>query len=64
MSKPYGLTVGLQITKPTKAMDMIWDAIEQAIDEGMTVRQVKLEMAEAWESAFKQRAKEAREFTS
>ena len=60
--KPYGLTVGLQVTKPTRAMDMIWDAIEQAIDEGMTVRQVKIEMQQAWESAFNQKAKEGKEF--
>lgn len=58
--KPYGLTYDLQVTRPTRAMDMIWDAVEQAIIEGLTPRQIKLEMAEAWEHALKEQAKEAR----
>lgn len=64
MSKPYGLTIDLQVKKPSRAMNMIWDAVEEAIAEGMTVRQIKLEMAEAWEHWHKEMAKAAKEFTS
>jgi hypothetical protein len=60
--RPYGLTFDLQITKPTKAVDMLWDAVEQARIEGMTVRQIKSEMAQAWEHACDEEKKAAKEF--
>jgi hypothetical protein len=63
MSKPYGLTSLLEVTRPTKSMDMIWDAVEQARLEGMTPRQIKMEMQDAWEHACKEEAKLGGEFT-
>ena len=64
MSKPYGLSFDLQVQKPSRAMDMIWDAVEQAIIEGMTPKQVKIEMAQAWERHFQDRSNESKEFTA
>ena len=61
--KPYGLTSSLEIAKPTRAMDMLWDAVEQAIEEGMSVRDIKMEMREAWEHCYREKAKEGAELT-
>jgi hypothetical protein len=63
MSKPYGLTADLKMTTPSRAMDMIWDAVEQARLEGMTPIQIKREMAQAWEHACDEEKKAASEFT-
>jgi len=64
MSKPYGLTATLQITKPSRAMDLIWDAVEQARLEGMSVNQIKSEMRDAWEHACNEEKRMGVEFTS
>jgi hypothetical protein len=48
MSKPLGMTVGLQILRPTKAEDAIWKSVEEAIISGMTPEQFLQTVREAW----------------
>jgi hypothetical protein len=63
VGKPYGLTATLEIIAPDRATDALWDAVEQARLAGMTVRQIKLEMQEAWEHACEEEKQQAKEFT-
>ena len=63
MAKPYGLTADLRMVTPSRAMDMIWDAVEEARASGMTPKQIKIEMQQAWEHACKEEAKLGSEFT-
>jgi hypothetical protein len=57
--KPYGLTIDLQVTRPTRAEDAIWEAVKAAIAAGMTPRQFRIEAASAWEDELRQAAKDA-----
>jgi len=67
MSKPLGLYLGLtegggivaRVRKTNRATDMIWDAVEEAINSGMTPKEFKYEVAEAWEQRLKDDAKDA-----
>jgi hypothetical protein len=59
--KPLGLTFDLQVARPTKAMDAIWDAVEVAIAENMTPEQFRHEAADAWEQRLHDDAKHARD---
>ena len=54
--KPSGISLGLRdgavvmgLTHSSAAQDKIWEAVESAFDEGMTVKQFRQECAEAWE---------------
>ena len=46
--KPHGLTPTLQIVRPTTAQHAIWDAVVEAIAEGMTPEGFLTEVREAW----------------
>jgi len=59
--KPLGMDPLFNVHTPTRAMDMIWDAVEEAIHSGMTAKEFREEAAQAWEHELKQRAKEAAE---
>ena len=48
MSKPNGLSATLQVLKPSRAEDAIWDAVQEAIDAGMTPERFKREVMQAW----------------
>jgi hypothetical protein len=66
--KPYGL--GLELNnggisfvpkRPTAAEDAVWEAVQAAINCGMTPRQFRIEAASAWEDALTREAKDAAE---
>lgn len=57
--KPLGMTASFQITKPTRAMDKVWGAVEEAIGEGWDVRQFIQESREAWAQELRNRASDA-----
>lgn len=54
-----GQRVGMYVHKPTRTEDAIWNAVEQAINEGWTPKQFKSEVASAWEERLKEDAKQA-----
>ncbi|MEE8113060.1 MAG: hypothetical protein V3T23_01775 [Nitrososphaerales archaeon] len=56
MGKPYGMTAGFQIVKPTHIQDVIWNAIEEAQMVGMTVEEFRRECAEMWSMCLRERA--------
>ena len=53
MSKPYGLTAMMQVIRPTRAEDKIYEAVQEAICANMTVTDFIREAREAW--AYEQR---------
>lgn len=57
--KPYGMTALFQIVRPTSAENRIWEAVEEAIAEGMTPTQFRREAAAAWEHSLHEAAKSA-----
>ena len=64
--KPLGLRltannqgVGLNVHKPSRTEDAIWNAVEEAINEGWTPKQFKDEVISAWEEKLQQDAKQA-----
>lgn len=64
--KPLGLelSVGsrgptMTVRTPSKAQDAIWEAVEMAINEGLTPLQVRREMADAWRQILSDEAKAA-----
>ena len=66
MAKPLGISIGinsglptLRVNESSKAMDAIWDAVEEAINSGMTPEQFKMEAAEAWAERLKEDSKSA-----
>lgn len=48
MSKPWGLSPTFQVTRPSKAEDLIHEAVEQAIIEQMTVKDFIRNARESW----------------
>ncbi len=56
MGKPLGLTMGLQVVRPTEVQHKIWEAVAQAIVEGMPADEFKREAAEAWKHELKENA--------
>lgn len=59
MGKPNGMTPTFQIIRPTGAEDAIWDAVQAAIEHGMTPEDFKREAAEAWGEKLRDEAKHA-----
>jgi hypothetical protein len=57
--KPYGVTADLRVVRPTRTEDAIWEAVEAAIDEGLTPEQFKAEAAQAWSEILHERARSA-----
>ncbi len=51
MPKPLGI--------PNSTIDAIWEAVEDAINSGMTPQQFKREIAEAWSTTLRHNAKYA-----
>lgn len=68
MPKPYGLRMDLtysgdvryQTTNPSSAENAIWDAVEEAIRAGMSVRSFLFEAEQAWDETLTKMAKDAR----
>jgi hypothetical protein len=68
MSKPYGLGIGLSesavtlsVIRPSRAEDLLWDAVREAVTAGWSPERFRSEVASAWEEALKDDAKDARE---
>jgi hypothetical protein len=64
--KPNGISMSivegeLRLTANhiSKVEDMIWDAVEEAINTGWTPEQFKAEAASAWEERLREDAKHA-----
>ena len=55
--KPLGLTQNLRLVRSTPAEDKIWDSVEEAIAEGMTASDFRIEAAKAWSYEMKQQDK-------
>ena len=53
-----GSSVVLSVTKPSRAEDTIWEAVEEALCAGLSVEQFRREAATAWDYTIKQRAKD------
>ncbi len=66
MSKPHGLAItldnsgnlGLKVRTPNRVEDLVWQAVQEAQLAGMTVKQFRLEVAEAWEHERKEQLKD------
>lgn len=54
-----GGAVVLRVTKSSRTLDAIWDAVQRAIEDGMTPEEFKREAAEAWAHELKEAAKHA-----
>lgn len=48
MPKPNGLTWDLQIASTQPWMDKLWDAVQEAQARGITAKQFKNEVKQAW----------------
>lgn len=65
--KPFGISLSISpdgkpawsCPKPSKAEDAIWEAVKQAIGEGMTPKRFKQEVAAAWEQELRDDAEYA-----
>lgn len=57
--KPMGLTADFRIVRSTRAQDKIWEAVEDAVREGMSPEDFKREAAQAFEHEYNERAKDA-----
>jgi len=64
MSAPNKVGIGFSDGVPTffvrprnSSVDRIWDAVEEAINSGMTVEQFKNHAAEAWTDTLQKHAK-------
>ena len=64
--KPNGLRIGygpgglaLSVTTPDRVSDAIWSAVQAAIESGLTVRQFRVEAAQAWDHELTEARKDA-----
>ena len=65
MSKPSGISLGItaggvptmSVTHISRAEDAIWNAVQEAVDAGMTPEQFKREVAQAWTEELRAQAK-------
>ena len=55
MSKPLGLSASFEIIRPSPFEDAMWDAVEAAIDGGLTPEEVIQEMRRSWREYLKQK---------
>jgi len=55
--KPLGMSCGLKVIMPSRAEDAIWNAVQEAISAGMTAKQFRNEIAQAWEQESKDKLK-------
>ena len=58
MPKPLGMDPFFRVIQPTSVQDAVWEAVEQAIDAGMTVEQFRREAADCWAEKLRQKAKD------
>ena len=63
MSKPPGLALtlgpdglGMHVTRSTYTQDKIWEAVQSAVQDGMSVDDFRRECAEAWAEERRQQA--------
>lgn len=68
MPKPLGVAmtlvdgqIGMAVRPIDRAVDAIWDCVEECIGRGMTPAQFKAEAAEAWRSRLREEANNAYE---
>lgn len=67
IGKPSGIALRMNergdpvmsVTRSTRSTDMIWDAVREAIAEGMRPRAFLIEVEEAWRDALKEEAEDA-----
>jgi ABC-type glycerol-3-phosphate transport system substrate-binding protein len=57
MAKPYGMTPTFQIVVPTRMQNQIWDAVQEAVEEGMDPTLFLKEVREAWAEALNDKKK-------
>lgn len=57
--KPLGMDAMFRVVRPTPAEDVVWDAVQRAIELGMTPRDFRLTAAEAWEQILREAGKDA-----
>ena len=65
MSKPSGISLGIngnglptmRVTPISRAEDAIWNAVQEAVDAGMTPTQFKREVIQAWDEELRASAK-------
>lgn len=57
--KPLGITADLRCVMPTKTEDLIWNAVESAIEANWTTERFKREAADAWSQSLRRAADEA-----
>ncbi len=60
MGKPSGIHLGmtsrgpvLSVTAISRAQDAIWNAVQEAVDGGMTPEQFRREVVQAWAEELK-----------
>lgn len=60
--KPLGIVVGgdalLRVTRPSRAEDAVWSAVEEARCAGWTARQMIAEVRSAWAEHLRREAAE------
>lgn len=59
--KPLGCSAMLQVSRPSRAEDAVWDAIEAAIAVGWTPERFKQEVVEAWQHLLREESKRVAE---
>ena len=60
MSKPMGMTPTFQIVHPSKAEDVVWDAVETAKAEGRDLNWTLCEVRTAWVECAEEEVRNAR----
>jgi hypothetical protein len=68
MTAPNRIAMGIdsgglhiQLKRPSRAMDAIWEAVSEAIAEGMTPERFRDEAAQAWKEELNDHGKRAYE---
>jgi hypothetical protein len=49
--------MSMQVVRPTRAEDKVWDAVQEAVAEGWTAKRFLAEARDAWADALKDAAK-------
>jgi hypothetical protein len=60
MSKPMGMSATFQIIRPTPIEDKIWDAVELAIQQGMSPKEFIDETRYCWQEYLREKMNDDR----